>query len=191
MHDDERDVDRTDPLAWEPIERRTAYECEAFAVVSETVRLPNGETTAFDYLSEPPAVVVLPLTPDGDAVVIEEWREAVGRVNRGLPAGTVEHEDGDDLERAARRELAEETGYEAETVERLTSVEPANGLLDSVHHHFVARGCRPTADRNLDDDESIRVTTTPYDDLVDDVRAGAFRDGRSALCVLYEQLCGT
>jgi len=103
-------------------------------------------------------------------VVIDEWRQAVGRVNRGLPAGSVEPEDADDLERAAARELAEETGYEADSFERLTTVEPTNGIADSVHHHFLATGCEPTAEQDLDHhNESIAVETVPYDDLLEAV----------------------
>ncbi|MFB6146276.1 MAG: NUDIX hydrolase [Halobacteriaceae archaeon] len=183
----------SDELAWETLDREVAYTCPGFDVVHEDVRLPDGTETDYDYVDEPPAVVVLPFR-DGDdengteVLVIEEWRQAVDRVNRGLPAGTVEPED-EDLAAAARRELAEETGHAAETVEHLLTVEPANGIADSVHHYFVARGCRPDAGQRLDRDESIRVGTAAYADLRDDVLAGAVRDGRTALAVLrYE--CG-
>src|SRR6056297_3780549 len=102
-----------DPLAWETMASEIDYSCPGFAVRRDAVRLPDGTVTDYHHVDESPAVVILPLTPDGDVVVIDEWRQAVGRVNRGLPAGTVEPEDADDLERAAARELAEETGYEA------------------------------------------------------------------------------
>jgi len=173
-----------DDLAWETLDAETAYACEGFDVAHERVRLPDGTETDFDYLSEPPAVVVLPLTPDDDVVVIEEWRQAVGRVNRGIPAGSTEPDSDDDLVAAARRELREETGYEAETLDRLTSVEPANGFADSVHHHFVARNCRPTAEQDLDDDESIRVDTAPLGDLLSAATAGDLRDARAVVALL-------
>jgi ADP-ribose pyrophosphatase len=177
----------TDELAWETVVERVAYECPGFAVVSQDVRLPDGETTDFDYLSEPPAVVVLPLTDDGEVVCIEEWRQAVGRVNRGLPVGTVEPDD-DDLDAAARRELREETGHVADAVEHVVTLEPANGVADSVHHYYRATGCEPAGDQSLDADESIRVTPTPYEDLRAAVRDGEVRDGRAATAVLYEEL---
>ena len=175
-----------DPLAWETRDADVAYSCPGFDVVREDVRLPDGTETDFDYVDEPAAVVVLPLTTDGEVVVIEEWREAVGRVNRGFPAGTVEPGD-DDLATTARREFEEETGYVADTVEQLTTVEPLNGLANSVHHHFVARGCRPTGEQRLDDDESIRVETTTRDELLDALATGDLRDGRTALCLLYHE----
>ncbi|WP_135821222.1 NUDIX domain-containing protein [Halostella litorea] len=179
----------TDDLAWETLDSRVAYECPGFDVVREDARLPDGTVTDFDYLSEGESVVVLPFTPDGDVVVVEEWRQAVKRVNRALPAGGLEPVD-DDRDDAARRELAEETGYEAGTVERLTSVEPANGFADAVFHYYVARGCTPTGEQSLDDDETIRVDTAAFDDLREAVRTGELRDGRSALGVLYYALFG-
>jgi ADP-ribose pyrophosphatase len=115
-------------------------------------------------------------------VLVEEWRQAVGRVNRGLPAGTMEA--GEDVETAARRELAEETGHEAAGVERLTAVEPANGVANSVHHYVVARGCEPTAERDLDDNESIRVAVDGHDALLADAVAGRLRDGRAVVGLL-------
>lgn len=179
----------TDPLSWKTLDRQVAYSCPGFDVVNECVQLPDGTETEFDYLSEPPSVCVLPFTPDGDVVCIDEWRQAVSRVSHGLPVGGVEPVD-DDLEAAARRELAEETGYEAGELESLVTVEPANGIADAVLHFFVARGCRPTAKQRLDHNESIRPTTTPFDDLLEAIRDGDVRDGRTVLAVSYYRLFG-
>jgi ADP-ribose pyrophosphatase len=135
-------------------------------------------------------VVVLPFTPDGDVVVIQEWRQAVRRVNRSLPVGGMEPED-EDRAAAARRELREETGHEADDVAFLTSVEPANGIANTVLHFFVARGCTPTAEQKLDHNESIRVETTAMDALRKHVSEREIRDGRTTLGLLYYEAFGT
>lgn len=180
-------IDRDDPLAWETLDTEVAYTCPGFDVRHETVELPDGTETDFDYVSEPPAVVILPATPEGDVVVIEEWRQAVGRVNRGLPAGSTEPED-PSLEAAARRELREETGYEAGRIDPLVSAEPANGITDSLHHYFFAQGCEPTGEQELDFNESIRTRTTSYDELFEAARRGELRDGRTVLALAYYEL---
>lgn len=177
-------------LAWETLYGETAYICPGFDVQREQVRLPDGTETDFDYLSERASVVVLPFTPDGDVVVIDEWRQAVKRVNRAFPAGQIETGDEDDLAVAARRELEEETGYVADSVEHLTTVEPANGIADAVFHYFVAEGCRPESEQDLDDNETIRVDTTTIDELLTALRDGELRDGRTATGLLYYQVFG-
>lgn len=180
----------SDDLSWETLDTRTAYECPGFEITHESVQLPDGTESDFDYLSEPPAVVVLPFTTENEVVVIEEWRQAVKRVNRGLPVGSVESND-EDLAAAAHRELHEETGYEAEWVEQLCSIEPANGAADSVHHYFVAHECTPTGNQDLDFNESIRPSTTTLDDLRNAIRAGDIRDGRTVTGVLYYEGFGS
>ena len=179
----------TEELEWETHNETIAYSCPGFDIVHEDVALPDGTETDFDFLREGDSVVVLALTLDGDVVVIEEWRQAVKRVNRALPAGSMETSD-DEPQAAVARELREETGYEAETIEPMTTVEPANGIADSVLHFFVARGCRPTASQQLDFNESIRVETTTFDDLRAAVENDEVRDGRTVFGVLYHALTG-
>jgi len=180
------DGDASD-LRWETTDSAVDYTCPGFDVRRDEVVLPDGTETDYHYVDEPAAVVVLPFTTDGDVVVIEEWRQAVGRLNRGLPAGSVEDAD-PDLAAAARRELREETGYEAGTVSHLFSAEPTNGVANSVHHHFVARGCTPTAERALDFNESIRVETADYDELLAAALDGVLRDGRAMLALVQYEL---
>lgn len=173
-------------LSWETLESNVAYTCDGFDIVTEQVRLPDGAEAEFDYLSENESVVILPFTSDGRVVVIEEWRHAVRRRNRGLPAGTLEPDEAP--EQAVHRELLEETGYEAASIEHLTTAEPANGFSDALFHYFVAEDCELTGDQQLDVDESIDVDTTTFDDLLAAVRDGELRDGRSALGILHYAL---
>lgn len=172
--------------SWKTLDSETAYTCDGFDIVTETVELPDGEQTDFDYVVEGDSVVILPFRDDGRVVVIDEWRHAVGRVNHGLPAGSVE--PGEDLDTAVARELAEETGYEPGDIEHLTSVEPANGFSDAVFHYFVAFDCEQQTGQSLDRDETIEVSTTTFESLLEGVRDGDLRDGRAALAILYYQL---
>lgn len=173
---------------WETVDSETAYSCDGFDIVSEIVELPDGTQTDFDYLAEGESVVILPFTGDGAVVVIDEWRHAVGRDNRALPAGSMEA--GEDRDTAVRRELREETGYEAGEIEHLESFEPANGYCNSRFHYYVAHDCEPTAEQALDSDESIDVSTASFEELLDAVRDGELRDGRSATGIMYYALFG-
>ena len=173
-----------DSLTWSVIERDIAYSCPGFDVIREIVELPDGGKTDFDYIEEPPGVVIIPITPADEVVVIEEWRQAVKRRNRGFPAGTAEPHD-TDLVETARRELLEETGYEAGEITPLGTFEPANGLAAIEHHYFVASECVPAGEPDHDHDETIRVETAEWDELVQASLAGELRDGRTVLGVLF------
>ncbi|AQL43349.1 NUDIX hydrolase [Halorientalis sp. IM1011] len=183
------DATHDDELAWETLYGETAYICPGFDIQRERVRLPDGTETDFDYLSDSESVVVLPFTAEGEVVVIDEWRQAVKRVNRGFPAGGVEGEDAD-LAATARRELEEETGYVADGIEHLTTMEPSNGVADAVFHYFVATDCEPAGEQALDHNESISVETTEFDELLGAVEDGELRDGRTAFGVCYYELFG-
>lgn len=167
--------------AWEIVEQKTSYDCPGFRIISQTVRLPDGTVTDFDYLSEPPAVIILPLTENDNVVTINEWREPVRRINHGIPVGTVE--ENEDLTMAAHRELTEETGYEAATVTHLGTFEPTNGVTDSVHHYYVATGCQPSGTQDLDLDEQIEVELIDYPTFEQAALAGELRDGRAVMAV--------
>lgn len=174
-------------LSWVTVESETDYTCPGFTVTRDQVRLPDGREQQFHYVDEAESVVVIPLTPEEDVVVIEEWRQAVERVSLSFPAGNVEPDD-ENLETAARRELREESGYVADELEYLAPAEPANGFTNAVHHYFVARGCTAVADQELDHNESIRPSTMSFPELRNRLHDGTLRDGRTALGLCYFDL---
>lgn len=176
------DSEPSGSLTWRTDDRESAYQCPGFSIVHESVTLPDGTETDFDYLHDVPSVVVIPFTSAGEVVVIDEWRQAVKRVVHGFPAGGVE--PGEDLSEAAKRELEEETGYEAAAVSHLDTFEPATGISDAIFHYFVATDCQPTGTQTLDADETIRVETTTLGALMERLHAGNMGDGRTALGLL-------
>lgn len=182
MEDSSPAAEDAEELHWRTEYRETVYDCPGFSIMHEGVTLPDGTETDFDYLAEEPSVVVLPFTPAGEVLTIEEWRQAVKRVTLSFPAGGVEPDE--ELVGAAHRELEEETGYEADSVRALGTFEPATGFSNATFHYFVATGCRPTGERTLDADESIRVAPSTLPDLFDALEGGHLRDGRTALGLL-------
>lgn len=100
-------------------------------------------------------VVVVPFTADGQMVMIRSYKHGPRRVTLALPAGLL---DGDEEpEQAARRELLEETGYEATSWERIGSfvVESNYGL--NTEHAFIAKGARKVQEPQSGDLEEIVV----------------------------------
>ncbi|MBM3988437.1 MAG: NUDIX hydrolase [Planctomycetes bacterium] len=108
-----------------------------FDVVREVVELPSGLRQDLTIVRHPGAVGVVALHADGRVTLVRQYRHAVGRELLEIPAGRLEA--GEDPRRAALRELEEETGYRALSLESLGSFFPAPGFCSEELHLFLAR----------------------------------------------------
>ena len=131
------------------------------------------------------AVVVLGLTetPAGEpaAVLIRNERFAVGETLWELPAGTLE--PGEEPAACAGRELEEETGYRAASVEGLCTFYTTPGMTDEKMHAFVARGLEHVGQR-LEEDERIEPRVLGVREVMGLVDGGGPVDGKSLTALL-------
>ena len=124
----------------------------------------------------PGAVVLVPVTDGGDLVLIRNHRYAVGAELWELPAGTIEPPE--EPLACAHRELREETGFEARTLEPLTRYYSTPGMSTERMHVFIARGLRQVGQR-LDVGERIRVETVPPDRVLAMMVSGEIEDSKT------------
>lgn len=112
------------------------------------------------------AVVIVAVTEGRELVLVEQYRIPLAARVIELPAGLVGDQSGqphEDLAEAARRELLEETGYEAATLEYLTEGPSSAGLASEVFALYLARNARKIGLGGGDSSESIQVHTVPLD----------------------------
>lgn len=128
-------------------------------------------------------VVVVALTAERQIVLVEQFRPAVGARVLDMPAGLVGDlpgEEDEDLLVAARRELLEETGFEAERLEVLVEGPASAGSSGEVLTIVGARDCRRVGPGGGDEHEDIQVHVVPLDRadrwLDDRRRTGAMVD---------------
>lgn len=133
-----------------------------------TYRLPDGRTVEWDLHAGGPSVAVLALTPDQRLVMVRQFRPGPDRVVLTLPGGMVDA--GEAPESAAARELREETGYTAGSVEVVVS---AISNASPYHRHVaIARDCLPGHQLNLDDYEDCEPVVMDVDEVRAEARAG-------------------
>ncbi len=123
---------------WRTLSSRTAYENPWIRVREDAVIRPDGEPGIYGVVEvRSPAVFVVPVTAEGEIVLVEVDRYAIGRRSWEVPAGGA---DGQDPAEAAARELREETGLAATDWRDLGEVFSLNGVSDAPGRVFLARG---------------------------------------------------
>ena len=124
---------------------------------------PSHTETNFVVCDSMDWVLVIPVTDDGQVVMVRQFRHGVRQVVLEVPGGLLDA--GETPEASAVRELREETGYEADSIRLIGKMLP-NPALNSAHIHIaVAEGCRRAGDQNLDPFERIEVVLHPLADI--------------------------
>ena len=125
--------------AWEAVEAEAVYRCRLFSVVHRRSRSPRTRQVHDVYvLDAPDWVNIVPLTADDQVVMVRQYRHGVADLTLEVPGGMLDEGDRDPL-MAARREMIEETGYDADVIDALGATHPNPAIQGNRVHTFVAR----------------------------------------------------
>ena len=175
--------------AWERLRSQRLLETPYFALRSDKLRLPGGAVKDPYYVVErPDAAIIFPLTGEGEAVLVRQYRPPLERMELGLPAGLVE--EGEKPEAAARRELLEETGYSGGEWEPLGALASSPSLKDNWAYLFLARGVEEMAPPDPDEHELVETVRVPVGELLGLIRTGEIvsSSGVAAVMLALERL---
>lgn len=171
----------SDPKPYRKLGSRYLWRSQWYNLRQDDIQLPDGSRSTYTVVEHPGAVWIVPLTADGKLAMIRNYRYTVNDWCLELPAGGLR--EGVSPQEMARRELLEETGGEAETIQQVATFYVANGISDEVAHVFLATGVtlgQPQREasevmslRLMDPNEALRMA-----------RQGEIVDGPSALALL-------
>lgn len=154
----------------------------------DTVRLPDGEQIGREVVEHPGAVAVVALDEQDRVLMISQYRHPAGAVLWELPAG-LRDVAGEPLAETARRELAEETGYQAAEWHLLTDYLPSPGISTERLRVFLARGLTMAAASEREyvrqhEEAYLTVAWVPLAEAVRRVLAGDFHNGVAVVGIL-------
>ncbi len=160
--------------SWKLLDTRCVSDHHIFTLNEDHYRfLPSERERHFIRLSCPPWVNIIPVTADDRVVMVRQYRHGVREVTLEIPGGMVDPEE--DPAVAARRELLEETGYDAKAIRPLGEVWPNPAIQDNLCHFYLAEGAYKAAPPQPDPFEKIEIETVPLADIPGLIAGGQIR----------------
>ncbi len=169
---------------WQTLDSRHLFSNPWLGLRQDEVITPAGTPSQYVVVEfKNRAVGVVPLTADGQLILVRQTRYAIGNVSSleipkgGCPQGEAWHD-------TACRELAEETGYRAGSIMPLfEGVHLSNSISNEIGALFVATELEP-GEQSLEESEDIEVEIYPFDEALSMVLTGQISDAMSVMGIL-------
>jgi len=147
----------------------------------DTVEIDQGHTTLREVIEHGQSVVIVPVDYRRNVLLVRQFRKAIEESLLEVPAGGLE--PGESPDQGLLRELREETGYTADSFERLGGFYATPGYSTEYFHLYLARSLRPSP-LKADADERIEVVRVPLEEVPRLIRSGEIRDCKSFAALL-------
>lgn len=139
----------------------------------DEVQLPNGVIHDEYYVLEyPDWINVIAEDTEGNLIIEQQWRHALGIVSSEICAGVIETDE-KPLD-AAQRELQEETGYGSGTWTKLMTISANPSTMTNLCHCYLAKGVKPVSSQHLDRTEDIEFKLLPKERVFEMLKNGEF-----------------
>ena len=156
---------------WVTTNEELKYTTNIFKLLSRNMKLESeGKEARFSIIEAPEWMNVIPLTPENEVVLVEQYRYGIEAPTLELPGGMVD--PGETHDETARRELLEETGFAGDEWHYLGKVSSNPAFLTNHTHLHVVKNCRKIQEQKLDGNERINVHLLPLDDFLEMVQEG-------------------
>lgn len=143
--------------------------------------LPNGATATREVVEHNGGICVVPITENGEVLMVEQYRYPYGEVILEIPAG--KRDGNEEPLEGGKRELREETGAVAEKYTFLGELYPTPGYCGEVIYMYLATGLS-FGETDPDDDEFLNVKKIPLEKAVDMIMKGEIKDAKTQTAIL-------
>ena len=162
-----------------------AYQCKIFDVREEEFDLPNGKTAKQSWINHNPTVAIVAINDKNELILIKQYRNAVKKNLLEIPAGSVDgSEESPDV--CAQRELAEETGFKAETIIKLFEGYLLPGYCNEYMYFFLAKNLIH-APLTPDEDEFIEIIPVSFSQAHILIKNGKIIDAKTVLGIFLAE----
>lgn len=158
-------------LPWEKVATQTIADCRVFSVNRYLARRTKDSIHDFYVLHPSNWVNIIPITPDNQVVLIEQFRHGTQTITLEIPGGQIDSDDPSAMH-AAARELVEETGFVAEQLVHLGTNHPNPAIQSNICETFLAKNVRQEFTPRFDSTEDIAVRLTPIADIPKLIQSG-------------------
>lgn len=164
-------------LTEKKLESELIFDGRVLTVRKDKVLLPNGNTSTREVAYHKGAVAVVPLTKDGEVILVSQYRYAFEKEILEIPAGKLDYTGEVPLD-ACIRELKEETGYTAGKIIPLGSYLASPGCLSERVYLFLAMDL-VEGETCPDEDEFLNIIKMPLDEFTNMIMSGEIEDGKT------------
>lgn len=152
------------PTAWKVLEDEILFDTPYIRARRQKCETMRGAIVdPYHVFDMPSWAAMLPITPDAEVVLVNNYRHGAERVMLELPGGIIDDTDPDNAS-AVARELREETGYEAEKIFALPPIHPYPGRFRQKAYPYLGIGAVKAHEQALEEDEDLEVITIPLAD---------------------------
>lgn len=164
------------------ISTEVIFRGRAFTTRLDQLQLPDDRIVRLDVVEHVPAVTLVPVDEHGQVWFVRQYRHPAGEELLELPAGTME--TGETPEMCAMREIREEIGMAAGSLDKIGEFFLAPGYSTELMHAYLARDLHPDPLPG-DQDEFLSIEKFPFDQVEVMLHAGEIRDAKTiaALCL--------
>lgn len=160
------------------------YEGRIINLRKDKVTVKDGQTSWREIVEHNGGVALAAVTRSGKMVMVRQYRKAAEKAILEVPAGKIEKDE--DHRLTAERELKEETGYTAGSIEHITSFYTSIGYSTEVIHLYLATDLTP-GETDFDDNEAIDVEEYELPELKKMVLRGEIEDAKTIAAILLTE----